>query len=98
MVVRDLLADNDMVVARVSLVGTHQGDYFGVAPSGNPVSADGVETYRFANGMIVESWSLFGPLKVRREIATVTSPVPPAEPPGWLRRLFRRFRRSDAPT
>jgi hypothetical protein len=27
--------------------------------------ADGVETFRFSHGMVVESWSLFGALRVR---------------------------------
>jgi predicted ester cyclase len=98
MVVRDLLADDDKVVARVSLIGTHQGDYFGVAPTGKPVSADGMETFRFANGMIVESWSLFSPLKMRNEPAVAVTPaLPPADPPGWVRRILRRWRK-PAPT
>ncbi len=96
MVVREVLADNDKVVARVSLVGTHQGDFFGVAPTGKPVSADGMETFRFADGMIVESWSLFGPLRVRKESAPAATAVPPADPPGWLRRIFRRRRKPSA--
>jgi predicted ester cyclase len=89
--IRELLADNDKVVARVSLSGTHIADYFGVPASGKPVIADGIETFRFTDGMIVESWSMFGPLRLRREVAS-TGPVPPAETPGWLRRLWRRAR------
>lgn len=56
---RELLADRDKVIARVSMTGTHLGEYYGLEPTGQRVTADGVETYRFVGGTIVESWSLF---------------------------------------
>src|SRR5699024_4665904 len=59
---RELLADRDKVVARVSLTGTHIGDFHGVPPSDHRMIADGIETFQFRNGVIVEAWSLFGPL------------------------------------
>lgn len=88
----ELLADGDKVVAKVRLTGTHVGEFFGLAPSGKPVAAKGVETFRFANGVIVEMWSMFTPLVI------VKAPVEEAEPEpekrqerrGLLRRLFRR--------
>jgi steroid delta-isomerase-like uncharacterized protein len=90
---QELLADRDKVVARVTLTGTHVSDFFGVPPSGAPVTADGVETYRFAGGLIVESWSMFG------EIVPILSPdlVPNGreterERRGLFGRLFSRGR------
>lgn len=87
-VVRELLADHDKVVARVTLTGTHVAAYFGVPPSGKPVLADGVETFRFMHGMVVESWSMYGELRERNVTPTpVEPPVPDRR--GWLARLFR---------
>jgi len=85
---QELLADRDKVVARVTLTGTHVADFFGVQPSGAPVTADGVETYRFAGGLIVESWSMFG------EIVPILSPelVANGQPSDQERRgLFKRL-------
>jgi steroid delta-isomerase-like uncharacterized protein len=85
---QELLADRDKVVARVTLTGTHVADFFGVPPSGAPVTADGVETYRFAGGLIVESWSMFG------EIVPILSPdlVANGQPTERERRgLFKRL-------
>lgn len=59
---QELLADHDKVVARVTLTGTQVASFFGVPSMGRPVTASGVETFRFAGGLIVETWSLFGPL------------------------------------
>ena len=91
---RELLADRDKVVARVTLTGTHLADYFGMPPSGRPVTADGVETFRFEDGMVVESWSLFGEMRPLRE-ATVVTPEVPVTSSSFLGRVFRRKRRLE---
>lgn len=89
-----LLVDGDTVVAKVKLSGTHVHDFFGLQPSGKRVAAKGVETYRFANGVVVEMWSMFTPLVVVKS----PPPEPPAklsEPPkrrGLLRRIAGFFR------
>ena len=91
-----LLAADDTVVAKVKLTGTHVHDFFGLPPSGKQVAAKGVETYRFANGVVVEMWSMFTPLVV------VKTPPPPepepedASPPkrrGLWQRIGGIFRR-----
>jgi steroid delta-isomerase-like uncharacterized protein len=64
MVVDELVAEGNKVVARVTLRGTHHGNFFGVPPSGRPVHADGIEIFRIARGKVVEGWSRFAPLVV----------------------------------
>jgi predicted ester cyclase len=87
-VIRELLADHDKVVARVTLTGIHVADYVGVPPSGKAVLADGVETFRFLHGMVVESWSMYGELRPRNAAPDpVEAPAP--ERRGLLARLFR---------
>jgi predicted ester cyclase len=92
--IRELLADDDKVVARVTLTGTHVADYFGTPPSGRPIATEGVETFRFAHGMVVESWSLFGEIRPLR----AADPAPAAEEeesPGLLSRIFGRQREPE---
>lgn len=92
---RELLADRDKVVARVTLTGTHLAEYFGMAPSGRPVTADGVETFRFADGMVVESWSLFGEMRPLRQTKAVV-PEAPVKSGGRISSRFGRlFRRNN---
>ncbi|MBA3274791.1 MAG: ester cyclase [Chloroflexia bacterium] len=93
-IVRELIAEHDKVVARVTLSGTHVADYFDVAPSGKHVVADGVETFRFLHGMVVESWSMFGELRQRDK--SLEAPVPAStDTPGLVSRLFRRKQRAS---
>ena len=58
-VVDELVAEGDQVVARVTLRGTQTGEFFGAAPSGRLVRAEGVESFRIAKGKIVEGRSRF---------------------------------------
>ena len=88
-VVHDIMADHDSVMARVTLEGTQVGPYAGIQPVNEPVTADGVETFRFAHGMVVESWSLFGALRERTPVSRTEPEPEPA--PGRLRRLWRRL-------
>lgn len=55
----DLIAEGDRVVVRSTLRGTHQGAFFGVAPTGKSVTLPGITIHRVAAGRIVESWISF---------------------------------------
>lgn len=57
--VDDLVAERDMVVARVTLTGTHAGNYFGREGTDTWVQADGVEIFRIHKGKVSEGWSRF---------------------------------------
>ncbi|MGC4192215.1 MAG: ester cyclase [Thermomicrobiales bacterium] len=86
--VRQMVADQDTIVARVTMVGTHLGEFFGTPPSGRLVATEGGETYRFDGSLIVESWSLFGPLvPVHEERPQRAAGQQEAEqkPPRWRR-------------
>jgi predicted ester cyclase len=90
----ELLADGDKVVAKVKLTGTHVNDFFGLKPSGKPVAAKGVETFRFANGQVVEMWSMFTPLViVKAPVEPPPPPAPAAKRRGLLARIGGLFRR-----
>jgi predicted ester cyclase len=88
--VHDLMADHDSVMARVTMSGTQVAPYAGIPPVNEPVVADGVETFRFSHGMVVESWSLFGALRVR-DVAVPEAPPAPLARAGLVRRAWRRL-------
>ena len=54
--VEDLVAEGDRVVARVTMRGTHQGDFQGLAPTGKLVQVRVIDMFRISNGKIVEHW------------------------------------------
>ena len=40
----------------IAMAGTHHGEFAGIAPTGRPITARGMQIARFENGKIVERW------------------------------------------
>jgi predicted ester cyclase len=56
--IEDLIAEGDKMVARWRSHATHQGDYMGIAPTGNRVKFTGISFYRIEGRKIAESWTV----------------------------------------
>jgi predicted ester cyclase len=69
--IEDLIAEGDKVVARWRSRATHQGDYMGIAPTGNRVEFTGISFYRIEGGKIVQSWNSEDQLGLMRQIGAV---------------------------
>jgi predicted ester cyclase len=54
--VDDLIAEGDRIVARITCSGTHEGELFGVAPTGRRVTYAGVGIFRLHDGRIEDAW------------------------------------------
>lgn len=56
--IEELVAEDDRVVARLIYTGTHQGEIFGIAPTGRRIRYAGVGIFQISGGRIVEGWVL----------------------------------------
>ena len=54
--VDDLIAEDDRVVVRWKLRGTHKGDFGGIPASGRPIALNGIAIYRVDGGQLMERW------------------------------------------
>ena len=54
--VDDVVAAEDRVAVRVSLRGTHSGEFQGIPPSGRTIHYISHEFYRVEDGLIAEEW------------------------------------------
>ena len=57
LIFEDMLAEGDKVAVRFLVLGTHQGEFQGIPPTGRQVSVPGISIFRFAGGKCVERWS-----------------------------------------
>ena len=64
--IEDLIAEGDKVVARVTMTGTHTGDFWGIPPTGRRVNLTAIYIARIADGKIVEHWGEEDGIKVFR--------------------------------
>lgn len=56
--IRDMLAEHDRVMTRLTATGTHRGAFLDTAPTFNTVTYDEVIVLRLVNGTIVEHWAV----------------------------------------
>lgn len=54
--IEDIIAEGDTVVTRVTVRGTHEGEFMGLDPTGNEVEVDGIHIARIEDGKITERW------------------------------------------
>ena len=65
--VHDQIAEGDEVVTRYTATGTQQGEFRGVAGTGQQVELIGIDIDRVRDGKVVEHWSEAGPSHLRAE-------------------------------
>lgn len=67
----DLIAEDDKVVARTTMTGTHTGDFFGMAPTGRQVTLKGVHVMRIADDRVIEHWGSNDDLGMMRQLGAI---------------------------
>jgi predicted ester cyclase len=72
--IEDLIAEGDKVVARWRSRATHQGNYMGIAPTGNRIELTGISIYRIEEGEIAESWTVEDQFGLMQQIGAFPEP------------------------
>jgi steroid delta-isomerase-like uncharacterized protein len=74
----ETLASGTTIAIRWTSDGTHQGDYFGVPPTGKRIHVEGIDLFHVQDGKIVEMWIEFDNMAVLQQMGA----VPEAQPAG----------------
>ncbi len=64
----ELIAEDDKVVLRSTMTGTHDGEYKGIEPTGRHVSTDAAEIFRVVDGKFVGYWCLTNVTGLMRQL------------------------------
>ena len=73
--IEDLFAaEGEKVVLRFTFRGTHQGEFMGIAPTGNRVEFLAIDISRIAEGKIVEHWSNSDQLGMMQQLGVMEQP------------------------
>ena len=70
--IHDVMEDGGKVLVRLRFRGTHQGDLFGIAPTGNAIDVEVFDLFRVAGGKLVEHLAMVDTLGLFRQLG-VTS-------------------------
>ena len=69
-----IIAEGDRVVLRVTLTGTHKGEYMGIPPTGNKINYTGMLEGRFSEGKLVELWGVGDMLTLMQQLGMELKP------------------------
>ncbi|MCA9937953.1 MAG: ester cyclase [Anaerolineales bacterium] len=67
-----LIVADDLVTARTTTSGTHQGTFLGHAPTGKQFEANGIDIFRLHEGRIVERWGVFDTITMLQQLGLYT--------------------------
>jgi len=56
-VIDDAIGQDDKVMLRWTVTGTHKGDLRGIAPTGKEIRLTGLTLYRLVGGKVAEEWT-----------------------------------------
>jgi steroid delta-isomerase-like uncharacterized protein len=77
--IQDMVVEGSRAAVRWIWQGTHRGPFAGIAPTGRPVSNEGIAIYRIEDGKIAEAWSQVDRLGVLQQIGALP-PIPQSGP------------------
>ena len=72
--IADIVAEGDLVAARASFSGTHQGEFLGIPPTGRQVTVSAIYICRLVDGKIVERWANSDELGMLRQLGAIPAP------------------------
>lgn len=72
--VEQVIAEGDTVAARFTMSGTHQGEFFGIPPTGKRMEITGIDVVRFENGKMVEHWGNQDDLGMMQQLGVIPMP------------------------
>lgn len=67
----DLVSEDDKILTRWVLTGTHKGEFLGAAPTGKKISVEGMSLDRIENGMVAEGFDGWDNYGFRKELGLI---------------------------
>jgi steroid delta-isomerase-like uncharacterized protein len=67
------VAEGELVATRWTARGTHQGELFGMTPTGKQATVTGITIDRIVDGRFVESWTNWDTLGLMQQLGAVPS-------------------------
>jgi steroid delta-isomerase-like uncharacterized protein len=72
--VQDIVAQGDRVAVRWVFHGTHDGEFFGIPPTGTRVTMNAIEINRVQDGKVAEHWVELDQLGMLQQLGAIPSP------------------------
>jgi steroid delta-isomerase-like uncharacterized protein len=70
----DQMAEGDLVATRVTVRGTHQGEFMGIPPTNRQVTISGIGIHRITGGRITAHWPVPDLLGMMQQLGVIPAP------------------------
>jgi steroid delta-isomerase-like uncharacterized protein len=70
-IIHDQVADENKVVTRKTLRGTHRGDLMGIPPTGKTVDIEVIDILAVTDGKITDHWNLVDQLGLLKQLGAL---------------------------
>ena len=67
----EIVEEGDLLCARGTFSGTHQGEFMGMPPSGKHVEIEGFDMARMRDGRITEHWGLMDAMTMMQQLGAM---------------------------
>ena len=74
--VEDIIVEGDKGAARVTMLGTHVGEFMGVPATGKEIEVPVMDILRFADGKVVEHWGVTDALAMMQQLGAIPDGPP----------------------
>jgi len=71
--VDELVADGDRIAYRMTISGTHRGEFRGMAATGKKFTTSTIGVMRFENGKIAEEWEIYDAMGMMAQLGALTT-------------------------
>jgi steroid delta-isomerase-like uncharacterized protein len=69
--VEQIFEDGDTCVARVRFLGTQEGEFQGIPPSGKRIDIESIDIVRFEDGKAAEHWGVTDQLRMMQQLGVI---------------------------
>jgi steroid delta-isomerase-like uncharacterized protein len=72
----EILVEGDLVCARGTFTGTHQGEFMGVPASGKPIEVTAFDMLRLRDGQFSEHWGVMDAMTMMQQLGAIPEQAP----------------------
>jgi predicted ester cyclase len=70
----DMVVEGDKVAMRITMTGTHKGEFRGIPPTNKKVTVWAISIDRIVGGKFVEEWGRYDTLGLMQQLGVVSTP------------------------
>lgn len=70
----EVIAEGDLVCARITSTGTHRGEFMGIPASGRQIEIDTIDIVRVRDGQAAEHWGVTDSMTMMQQLGALPEP------------------------